>query len=116
MKNSLVITNEKALELNGRLDTLSEDEKALLYVWHFFKKPPTAIEIIVDSDYQYAFTCYGDRIGIVDYHNCPYEDHLYFEGDNNISYIAERIEGSNLRFSARVMDHSIKRLDQASSS
>lgn len=102
MEKVLVIPDEQGLELSRRIGTLSEEEEAQLYVWRFHRQPPMELVIFVDSNYQYGFTEFGDRIGLVDYRNCPYPDCLYFDGDNGVAYLGTRLDGSNLRFSASV--------------
>lgn len=111
MEKALVITDKQGLELAGRLATLDEDEKALLQVWCFHKQPPRELVIFVDSDYQYGFTKFGDRIGLADYWGCSEKGDIYFHGDNGVTYRGSMLEGKNLRFSVKVMDHCIEKLE-----
>ena len=111
MATAPLISDNTGVELMQTSGTLDENNLALLEVWLFHKSPPEALNIFVDSDYQLAFSSLGNRLGLVDYVNCPFEDGLYFEGDNNVSYVAKRSTEGSLMFHAKVSEASAKKIE-----
>lgn len=81
-------------------------------VWVFHNNPPSSLFIVVDSEYEYAFSESGERLGLVDYWGIPEEDSLFFVGDNGILYDGFRVKGHTLKFEAKAIEFSLPEIQK----